>query len=146
MRIPAIIVSSVSVSIYLLTLMGVGRYSCNCDHASQIAVLGIHTQCSCTDQPHHEHHDHKCICGAHLEAQESQRDDCCSVSYYFLDSDQNILHTSFDFIQTDYQVLQPISTICLGVSMIQRPRIKNYQALFRSASVPIFEKNRQLIL
>lgn len=146
MRISNIIITSLSIFAYLFTLMGVGRYSCNCDHASQIAFMGIHTRCSCTNQPHHEHHDHKCICGAHLEAKETSREDCCSVSYYFLKSDQNLLHTSFDFIQSDYLMLQPISTICLGVSMIQRPRIKNFQALFRSALVPIFEKNRQLIL
>lgn len=146
MRVSYFIVASLSVSMYLISVMGVGRYSCNCDHSSEIAFLGIQTRCSCTNQPDHQHADHKCICGAHLEAKESSRDDCCSVNYHFLKSDQNSLHINFDFIQSDYQMLQPISTICLGVSMIQRPRIKNFQALFRSAPVPIFEKNRQLIL
>ncbi|MDP3451851.1 MAG: hypothetical protein Q8R90_02755 [Bacteroidales bacterium] len=137
---------SVSLFGYLFTLMGVGKYSCHCDHASQIALLGIHTNCSCTQEQHYEHKDHKCICGAHLEAEVPKRDDCCAVSYYFLDSDQDYSIGIFNFVQSDITLLLIQSHLCPGITMIRKPLIKSFQALFRSSPVHIFKLNRQLIL
>lgn len=137
---------SLSISAYLFTIMGVGRYSCHCDHATQIALFGIHTNCSCTEEQHHEHKDHKCICGAHLEAEKPKRDDCCAVSYLFLDSDQDYTTLVFDFIQSDITLLLIQSHLCPGIPLIRKPLIKSFQALFRSSPVHIYKLNRQLIL
>lgn len=140
------ILTTSTISIYLFTLMGVGRYSCHCDHASQLSFFGIRTQCSCTHEVESSHKGHKCICGEHLLAKEPKKDDCCSVSYYFLDSDQDSQDNSFDFILTDISLLLPQNMLCLGIAIIQRPIIKTFHALFRCAPIPIFELNRQLIL
>ncbi len=146
MRALNFIVAPLSVFAYLFTMMGVGRYSCHCDHSSHFALFGIVTQCACTDMPHYEDPDHRCICGAHLEAEQPKRDDCCSVAYFFLEEDQNFVTSNDDIIHADNILVLPLSTVCNGVSMIQRTRIKNFEALFRSDKVPLYEMNSQLIL
>ncbi len=141
-----IVVAAVSISAYLFTTMGVGRYACHCDHASQIAVFGILTKCSCTAEFCHKEHEHKCICGAHLEAKQPKKDDCCAVSYFFLKADQDVQQINFDTVLSYISIVMPQEILTIGKTSLKRPLIKNFQALFRSSSVPIFEKNRQLIL
>ncbi len=141
-----IILSGVSISIYLFTMMGVGRYSCHCSHSSEISLFGIVSKCSCTHHEHQVQHDHNCICGAHLEVKEPKRDDCCSVSFLFLDTDQNSKYNATDLIIPEISHLLPMCMPCLGFTVIHRPIIKSFQALFRKSPASILELTRQLIL
>ncbi|GAB1474387.1 hypothetical protein MASR2M69_18280 [Bacteroidota bacterium] len=141
-----IILSTVSVSIYLFTMMGVGRYSCHCDHSSEISLFGIVSKCSCTHHEHKAQKEHHCICGAHLEVKEHKRDDCCKVSFFFLDTDQDSQSHFIDLIVPDNPLLISQNIYCPGITAIQRPVIKTFQALFRKPPTNILELNRQLIL
>lgn len=134
------------VAIYLLSVIGVGRYSCHCEHSSQIAFFGIVTKCGCTHQVNHDHKDYKCVCGGELETKHHKNDDCCAVNYNFLKADQSIQDVSLAVILASSTLLLPQTDSFVGISLFERPLIKNYHALFRHWGVPIFKKNSQLLL
>lgn len=141
-----IVVLSVVLSMYLLSVIGVGRYSCHCDHAAQITLFGIVTSCGCTDEDHTCHADHKCICGAKLEARKTKKDDCCAVSYIFLKADQVVQDLSFDIIINASDVLMPQFARDLYSLEAEKPYIKNFHALFRHWRQHLYQKNNQLKL
>lgn len=140
------IYSFMVLSMYLASIVGVGRYSCHCAHASEIAVLGASSKCSCVEEIKKEDPDHHCICGAQLVTKEPKRDDCCSVKYFFLDSDQNTSTNSCTVSVIDTQSFKTFETNEVSASSVVCPRIKTYQALFHRVTGSLFEKNKQLLL
>jgi len=141
-----IVVLSVALSMYLVSVIGVGRYSCHCDHAAQVSFFGIVSKCGCIEEDQHCSAHHKCICGARLEAQKTKKDDCCAVEYKFLKADHFIQDMSFDVVVNVSEILLYDFTPVKEILFIDRPLIKNFHALFRHCGVLIFEKNRQLKL
>jgi hypothetical protein len=135
-----------ALSIYLTTIIGVGRYSCHCDHASQISILGIKTECSCVKEIHKKDPNHHCVCGAHLETKQPKKDDCCSLKYFVLNTDHYSANGSFSIL-IDYSpaVIPPDVQRTFLLSVVP-PKIKTFQALFHRGRESLFEKNQQLIL
>lgn len=134
------------IAVYLLSVIGVGTYSCNCKHSSQIALFGIVTKCDCTHENCHTQIHHKCICGGDLIAKQHKKDDCCKIKFKFLKSDQLAQDQSKDLLFLSSTLLLPQSNLFVGISLLKRPLIKNFHALFRCWEVHILEKNSQLLL
>ncbi|MEN6618739.1 MAG: hypothetical protein ABFC28_04480 [Rikenellaceae bacterium] len=133
-------------SIYLISIIGIGRYSCHCDHASKISVLGIKSKCSCVEEVHKDDPGHHCVCGAHLETKEPRRDDCCSLKYFLLSTDQESHNGSYTILINDSPVIQPLEMQKGCLLSVIPPKIKTFQALFHRVTDSLFEKNVQLIL
>ena len=133
-------------SMYLTSIIGVGRYSCHCNHASEISLLGICSKCSCVEEVHKKDPNHHCICGAHLISKEPERKDCCSVKYFFLDSDQNSSSRSYIVADNFSPIFKTFEFSGVYTPSVLSPRIKTFQALFHRVTDSLFEKNKQLIL
>lgn len=139
--------SAVVIILYLTSVLGVGRYSCFCDHASEISFMGISTECSCTHEEQEADPCHHCShCGHKLEVQTIDRADCCSVKYFFLDSDQNTFSDSFKIFISEFPVIKMTEgALPFGLSFLNS-RIKTFQALFYIDPGPLFIKFSQFIL
>ena len=139
--------SAVVIILYLTSVLGVGRYSCFCDHASEISLMGISTECSCTHEEQEADPCHHCShCGHKLEVQTIDRADCCSLKYFFLDSDQNSFSDSFKIFISEFPVIKMAEgTLPFGLSFLNS-RIKTFQALFYIDTGPLFIKFSQFIL
>jgi len=147
MKTKAGVISTIVTTLYLVSILGVGRYSCFCDHSSEVSIAGISTECSCTLEEHQPDPEHHCPhCGTKLEIQTVSRAECCSLKYYILDTDQNTFTDSFKaFISSHLLLLMADQEIPLDYSLIST-RIKTFQALFYLDTGPLFIKFRQLIL
>ena len=142
-----ILLSVTFLVVYLSSIAGIGRYSCHCEHSSQITFLGFSTECNCTRQDHFEDPGHSCpCCGEHLITQCLKKDDCCSVKFYFLDSDQDNCADSYSIVQfsTIPHLLEDSFVISTTTSL--QSRIKTFQSVFRLTSLELYDKNRQLLL
>lgn len=133
-------------SVYLTSIIGVGRYSCHCAHASKISLLGIESKCTCVEEIHKKDPNHHCVCGAHLVTQEPRRDDCCSVKYFVLTTDQDSSNNNFLISVNDSPVIKPMEIQRKYLLSVVPPKIKTFQALFHWVTDSLFEKNLQLIL
>ncbi len=133
--------------IYLSSIAGVGRYSCHCKHSSQIAFLGVTTECTCTQQDHFEDPGHCCpCCGEHLITQSLKKDDCCSVKFYFLDLDQDNCTDSYSGVQFSTIPFFLVDSYVISSPAPVQTRIKTFQSVFRLTSLELYDKNRQLLL
>ncbi len=142
-----ILLSILLQTVYLLSIAGLGRYSCHCKHSSQITFLGVSTECTCTRQDHFEDPGHCCpCCGEHLITQSLKKDDCCSVKFYFLDTDQDNCADSYSIVQfsTLPHFFEDSSVISSTIPV--QSRIKTFQSVFRLTSLELYDKNRQLLL
>ena len=126
--------------------MGVGRYSCHCNHSSEISLLGFTSKCSCVEEVKKKDPNHHCICGAHLETKEPRKDDCCSVKYFRLDTDHNSSSDYFIISILVTPAFLPVETIIAVVSPVLAPKIKTFQALFHRVTESLVEKSQQLNL
>ncbi len=139
--------SIIVLSVYLISTMGFGKYSCHCDHASKISVLGVSSKCSCTDEEHKKDPNHHCpACGRHLVSKMITKSDCCSLKYFLLHTDQDFNVNSYSFDVYDMQFAEPSEFIKVFVQSAIKPRIKTFQALFHRVTESLFEKYLQLIL
>ena len=148
MRSGLVILSIVSSAMYLVTIMGIGRYSCFCSHSSHLIFWGISSKCSCT-QPDHPCDDPKnCCpcCGRHLISHSVKKNDCCRVKYNFLriDQSQSTVNLLSD-IKSTLEAIIPVQRI-ITAKWVTTDLIKNFQALFRSVTDHLYEKHGQLIL
>ena len=132
--------------VYLTSIIGVGRYSCHCDHASEISILGISSKCSCVEETHKKDPNHHCVCGAHLISKEPKRDDCCSLKYFFLDTDQDSSTDSYTVSMIDSPIIQPIKVQRVFATSIVTLKIKTFKTLFHRVMDSLFEKKQQLLL
>ncbi|MDD2425852.1 MAG: hypothetical protein PHP30_04380 [Bacteroidales bacterium] len=133
--------------VYLFPTAGIGRYSCHCDHSSQITLLGISSQCSCTHSGVVEDPGHCCpCCGEHLITLSIKKDDCCSVRFYFLDTDQDNSSGNHVVILLpaihDFFISQPELT----APSLKQERIKTFQSVFRLFRYGIYNINHQLLI
>ncbi len=141
------ILSCIVLVFYLASNMGIGRYSCHCNHASKISLLGIGSECSCTQDEHKKESNYHCpYCGTKLDVKILKRSDCCSLKYFFLNTDQNYYSNS-----DKISVFQTLDIIVLdGIKSFTQPamtpRIKTFQALFHRVTKSLFIKFLQLIL
>lgn len=140
------IFSIFTLSIYLTTIVGVGRYSCHCDHKSQISVLGIKTKCSCVEEIHHKDPNHHCVCGAHLVTKQPKKDDCCSLKYFVLSTDHYSADDSFTILMDNIPAVKPPEVQRVFSLSVIPPKIKTFQALFHRGRESLFEKNQQFLL
>jgi len=134
-------------SVYLVSLMGIGRYSCGCEHSSSICLFGIHSECNC----HNNHHVKtqkffRCVCGAILTVKEPEQKDCCKVNYYFLKDEQNIANILFVTADSFSPALKPLTVFKISEYKVERPIIKSFQALFQRVTGSLFKKFSQFIL
>lgn len=134
-------------AVYLFSTAGVGRYSCHCEHSSQITLFGISSECTCTHTEQFKDPGHSCpCCGEHLITQSIRKDDCCSLKFYFLDTDQNnsaddqIVFSSY--AQSDLQ----ISPLQSQTPFPVQARIKTFQSVFRVFRPELYNLNRQLLI
>lgn len=141
------IVTTALLAMYVISLMGIGRYSCHCDHSSSIALWGISTKCSCTDAEHHKDPGHSCpCCGKHLKSKEIRKDDCCKVIFYILNTDQDHSGGGFQIVQDLFITIMPVLPDLITVQPVPTPPIKTFQALFRRVTGSLYKKHQQLIL
>jgi hypothetical protein len=90
---------------------------------------------------------HCCACcGAHLITKEIRKDDCCSVKFHILNSDQ-------DNVQDNHIFSLPVicshlfpEPLLLFIPQLASPRIKTFQAVFRLVAIALYDKNQQLLL
>ncbi|MFA6334626.1 MAG: hypothetical protein WCX48_03605 [Bacteroidales bacterium] len=143
------IFSLIVLSAYLISTIGVGRYSCFCDHASKITFFGISSECTCVEEIHKKDPNHHCpCCGAHLISKEPNMNDCCSLKYFFLDSDQDSYTDSYSYTisVSNSLVIKPVEFLNAFTQPVITPKIKTFQALFHQVTESLFEKYLQLIL
>ena len=147
LRTSASIVTAALLSMYVISLMGIGRYSCHCDHSSSIALWGISTKCSCTNAEHHKDPGHCCpCCGKHLHSKEIRKDDCCKVKFHILNTDQDQSSVDFQIMPDSFISILPMFPDVLTIQPVSIPLIKTFQALFRRVTGPLYKKHQQLIL
>jgi len=147
MGIRGAIVTIATLSMYVTTVIGIGRYSCHCEHASSITFLGISSKCNCTHEEHHHDPGNCCPgCGHHLVTKSVKKDDCCAVKFYMLDSDQNQSGGQMQISPEISSQILPPEPQALSFVLVSIPQIKTFQALFRVVTGPLYYKHRQLIL
>lgn len=141
------VLSTVVTIFYLTSILGIGRYSCFCDHSSEISFAGISTECSCTLEKHEPDPGHYCPhCGSKLEIQTINRAECCSLKYFFLDTDQNTFTDSFKIFISSHAILIMAEVFFPLDYSVLRARIKTFQTLFYIDTGPLFIKFRQFII
>ncbi|MBP1671437.1 MAG: hypothetical protein H6Q22_1009 [Bacteroidetes bacterium] len=141
------ILSIIVLVFYLTSNLGIGRYSCHCNHASEISFIGISSECTCTQDVEKEDHNHHCPhCGKKLVEKIIKRTDCCSLKYFFLDADQDSFNNSHKFLAAHSPWFKPTESTDSFTQSVIPPRIKTFQALFHQAGLSLFIKYLQLIL
>jgi hypothetical protein len=143
-----VILTIVISSMYLVAIMGIGRYSCFCSHSSNLVFWGISSKCSCTESDHPCDDPKNCCpcCGRHLISHSVKKNDCCRVSYNFLGIDQSQSSVNLiSDIESTLEAIIPVQRIITAKEPTTN-LIKNFQALFRSVTDHLYEKHSQLIL
>jgi len=141
------VLSIIVLVFYLTSNMGIGRYSCHCNHASEISLIGISSECTCIQDEHKEDHNHHCPhCGNELVVKTIKRTDCCSLKYHFLDADQDSFDNSYKISVSHSLWFTPIESIDSFTQSVISPRIKTFQALFHQVGRSLLIKYIQLIL
>lgn len=132
---------------YLISVMGIGRYSCSCSDSPSFALFGYKHKCPTQQHiEHHSHAEHKCICGAKLEPPKKSQEKSDPIKFFFLKADQ-LVGESVVFILVqlgDFHIApKPYLESYYG---FDRPFIKKFQALFRPIKIPLFKEYSQYLL
>ncbi|MCL2097350.1 MAG: hypothetical protein FWH23_01145 [Bacteroidales bacterium] len=98
------------VSLYSVTVIGVGIYNCHCSHSGQIVLLADDA-CSCQEK-------HQC-CQDH-EQETTTEEHCCDIKYKILQIDQVVSSKVFTFnnFSIDKALFFPVMLIKLPAPFV----------------------------
>ncbi len=147
MRVGHQIFSSLILGVYLISIMGLGRYSCGCSASGKLVFWGIVSYCECVKKiAAEDSHKYTCVCGNTLTVKKRVKHDCCPIKFYFIEEDHNVATTLFVLATMSVPPIKPLSMYLVQDFQVNLPIIKDFQSLFHWRKGALFIKNGQFKL